>query len=360
MNNMLNTFIKSHKGNALYIMATATALGLMSIAILAIYAKLNRYQGRGFERRFIESFQITSVDTVMLEDASQFYMAGRAKNTVYISSRKTPARLVEFHLTTNDTTHRLLSIEHPVPLLINSIQVNVDSPNFYLSEGTVPVIYKGDLQEKVGRRIEHSLPYFTDFIFLSGNKGIIRSLSAKKNNILGIIDLKTGSVCFDHNILVPQIDGIFCTAGLAQKTYPNGTAVYVYTYRNEFFVLDSGLSVTTRMNTIDTTTTAKIKVATLRKGSSSNLSSPPTIVNRKVSALKNLVFIQSQMFSDNETIGEKEYTPVDIYDLNDRTYMGSFRLPLYKKERLSEFMVLDQHRILLIYPSGILSLWVRF
>lgn len=331
-----------------------TASGLLFIAVMVFYAKASRYTGGGFQRNIRTDFAFVPYDTIVKGRIDDLYIAGHSKSMVYLASYRAPARLIAIDIGTGDTSHLYLEIEDQMPMLVSSIQVNVDSPYFYLTEGTAPIIYKGTLTERIGRRVGfHKLPYFTDFTPLASNKAFIRALSSERRNILGVINLSSSSVSFSDDILEPQLDGLFCTAGLISRNASGGTIIYVYSYRNEFFTIDSSLCVITHARTIDTTTIAKVRTAMLENNRSTALASPPIIVNRKVSTYNDLIFIQSEMLADKEG-RSKQLCAIDMYHLSNGNYAGSFYLPPFAGDYLSEFHVLSKHVIIVIYPTAIL------
>src|SRR5690606_14246049 len=66
---------------------------------------------------------------------------------------------------------------------------------------------------------------------------------------------------FEYDILEKQIDGLFSVNGMLHYNKELNRVVYLYSYRNQFMVLDTAMRLLYRANTLDTIAHAHIKVA---------------------------------------------------------------------------------------------------
>jgi hypothetical protein len=106
-------------------------------------------------------------------------------------------------------------------------------------------------------------------------------------------------------------------------------------------VLDTGLQLISKATTIDTNSTAKIKVATIHSTQSRVFQTPPLVVNDKSSVYGNYLFVNSALLSNNEADDALDAASViDVYDLTKQQYLLSFYIfDHHTGEKLSEFRV---------------------
>ncbi|SEM22257.1 hypothetical protein SAMN05216436_102278 [bacterium A37T11] len=148
----------------------------------------------------------------------------------------------------------------------------------------------------------------------------------KGKNMLGKFVLPD-RVYFVSGLLRGQQDDFFTTLGSLLVDPMHNKVVYVYLYRNEFMVLDTGLNLQYRARTIDTISQAKIKTAVLDKNTLT-LASPPLMVNEQGVLQWPYLYIHSCILAANEDPDVFDrHRVIDVYDLNDRgRYCFSFYL----------------------------------
>jgi len=130
---------------------------------------------------------------------------------------------------------------------------------------------------------------------------------------------------FHPEILEKQIDGVFCVDGTMRFSKEIDRLVYTYRYRNQFIVMDTNLNVVARINTIDTTSKAKIKIATIKSTNSRTLASPPFVVNNQTSVYKQWLFVNSSLLALNDDPDTFNTTSIiDVYDIVNAKYLFSF------------------------------------
>ena len=142
------------------------------------------------------------------------------------------------------------------------------------------------------------------------------------------------------DILTKQIDGLFCTDGTLNYDPGTQQLIYTYYYRNEYILLDKDLNIVTRGHTIDTTSTAHIKVAKINSDKSVTLASPPEFVNLRSSLSGNWLFIQSPVKAINDLENEfAKNSTIDIYSVGDDKYRYSIYIPDINRKKISAFEV---------------------
>jgi hypothetical protein len=151
-----------------------------------------------------------------------------------------------------------------------------------------------------------------------------------------------------------QIDGIFCTDGVLHYDKQIPMLVYIYFYRNEFITMDTNMHIISRARTIDTTSTAKIKMTKVMPENIITFSVPPLTVNKHSCVSGKFLFNHSGLRADNENKKTFDQSSViDVYNLRDNRYLGSFYLQDYDHKKLSGFRV-DGNRLLAIYDHYLL------
>jgi len=129
-------------------------------------------------------------------------------------------------------------------------------------DGTVPVIYKGNIVNWKAKLIMYDNNYyFSKAEIIAPNKIAFRAQELKSsNNILGIFTFSDSlQVQYAPNLLQKQIDGFFDTDGMMHYDSKLQKLVYIYYYRNQFLVADKNGNLKYRGNTIDTTSKAQLK-----------------------------------------------------------------------------------------------------
>ena len=309
-----------------------TIFGLMSITIVAptiivalyINSENTMHHENPFIRRFIQG-SATKIAEIDLKSNS-LYFAGGNNSTIYMGDSKAP-----LHITAFDTS---LKVKHQYKIQLerenfpfSAVQVRIVPPNFYLMDGTVPVIYKGNTASWKAKLIMHSNNYyFSKAEVIAPNKIVFRAQELKSsNNILGIfIFSESLQVQYAPNLLQKQIDGFFDTDGMMHYDSKLQKLVYVYYYRNQFLVADKNGNLKYRGNTIDTTSKAKLKVTFIKETGQRKIASLPSTVNQLTAVSGNLLFINSKLIGRFESKKMwKQAAIVDVYDIERNIYLSS-------------------------------------
>jgi uncharacterized membrane protein YphA (DoxX/SURF4 family) len=309
-----------------------TIFGLISITIVAptiivalyINSENTMHRENPFIRRFIQG-SATKIAEIDLKSSS-LYFAGVYNSTIYMGDNKAP-----LHITAFDT---ILKVKHQYKIQLerenfpfSAVQVRIVPPNFYLMDGTVPVIYKGDIANWKAKLIMHNNNYyFSKAEIIAPDKIVFRAQELKSsNNILGIFTFSDSlQVQYAPNLLQKQIDGFFDTDGMMQYDSKLQKMVYIYYYRNQFIVADKNGNLKYRGNTIDTTSKAKLKVIFIKETGQRKIASLPSTVNQLTAVSGNLLFINSKLIGRFESKKMwKQAAIVDVYDIERNIYLSS-------------------------------------
>ncbi len=316
-------------------------VGSIAIVVLLIELSNDWRQNPGSFLREFPPHPALEADAIEL-NFSDYYIAGGTENTIYLGNYSAPLHMVVVNTSTMDTSHVRLHVKNIHDQKFWSIDVKVDSPHFYLTDGAVPRIYKGSVESWQAERYPFDSVYFLDFEPITSNSFAIRALGRPiRENTLGKIGTSSPHVKMKPGILKKQVDGVFCTDGTMHFNRERNELTYLYLYRNEFTVLDTNLNVLRVGHTIDTTTQANIKVEMIQSTGETKFSTPQRIVNRSSAVRGDLLFVNSMLVARNESPKAVVHaTAIDVYQMFDQEYLFSFYIYDYdNKERLKDFLV---------------------
>ncbi|REC50627.1 MULTISPECIES: MauE/DoxX family redox-associated membrane protein [Chryseobacterium] len=300
-----------------------------------------------FTRRFL--IHPVVEDVVFDLKVNSFYFAGSDENNIYLGNHTAPLLLTSID-------HELKFLKQRKINLVNknfpfrNLQVQVFDKRFYLYDGTVPVIYRGDISDLRGQLVSYNDAYFTQLVPVDTAKFALRTQSrTNQNYTLALLHLYPSPKVYLHQgILQKQIDGVFDSDGNLLRINNNGNLVYSYSYRNQFMVMNRDMKLLSRLKTIDTVGTAQIKVTKLADGRR-KMSAPPVKINKGSTANRNLLFIHSASMAKNESAKAwDEVSVVDMYFLNKQEYAGSFYIKNRKGAKLSKMIANDQYLFVLM------------
>lgn len=334
------------------ILVTLTAfLSLLVVLVLYIGAdKGQNYAYASFTRNFVHG-AIELVDTINLQHYN-YYFSGNTKNTVYLANSKAPGHLLSVDANFTDTAHYNLLIAND-SLWYRSIRVTVDSPYFYMSDGSQPFVYQGTINSRIAAKYLDNV-YFKKVLPVSSN-----SLA-----LISMIDLKTTlgkrikgeqRPTFFPDLLQEQGEGIFSTDGMFLYNKKRAQLIYVYYYRNQYICMDTSLNLLYRAYTIDTITQAKIKTANIKSEKSFSMSSPPLVTNNKSATVANRLYINSNLLGKNEdrSVFENQ-SVIDVYNLDTKGYLFSFYLPSFNDRKATDFVLTDSKTLIVICQPYVL------
>ncbi|MFD2938481.1 MauE/DoxX family redox-associated membrane protein [Flavobacterium sp.] len=291
-----------------------------------------------FVRRF--SGKAAKMNEINLQFNS-YYFAGTMKDKIYLGNYTAPLKITVFDtLLQKRDEFKINPTRTDFPF--QSVQVRILPPNFYLIDGSVPVIYKGLIKDWKAYVKWNGYNTFSHYQLVDSTNLVFRSNASRKGeSILGSLYFgDQPRLHFNEKLLQKQIDGIFDVDGTLHYDHELQRLVYIYLYRNEFIVADSTLNLSYRGKTIDSVNKVQIKVATVTSRAERKLAAPPLIVNKASAVCKNLLFVNSALLGKYEPSEMwKEASIIDIYDLNTNSYKGSFYIYHIKNEKLKSFFV---------------------
>ena len=316
---------------------TISALSIISLFLISedIMHKRNN-----FVRRF-PAHAVLEYNKLDL-GLNSYYFAGNDNNTIYLGNYKAPAyvAIVDTSLKRKDS----LRIQPDQPNLpFKDIKLSVVPPYFFITDGTIPAVFKGNTSDWKATRQTGRIPYFTALELMDSINIALRLTSLKKmRHTLAVYNLETQKLLVQNTTLLKkQVEGIFDADGMLHYDQQNQHLHYIFYYRNQFLTTDRNLELISEGKTIDTVAYATIKVSEMSNGAK-EMATPPLIINKTSSVYKNLLFIKSDRIGKFE--GKKMFSQtsiIDVYNLNNNTYVGSQYIYDIEKSKLRNFKVIQ-------------------
>lgn len=300
-----------------------------------------------FTRRFLLHPVIE--DKILDLGINSYYFAGVYGKKVILGNLTAPLILTSVDSSMSASSVTKIHLDQ-ADYKFRNLQLQVRVPYFYLYDGSVPVIYRGSLQDSLARTISYRDAYFTQLVVTDSLSFAIRTQNSRdRKYTLGSLNLnQKPKVQLHPTILEKQIDGVFDSDGKLISSRGSKRLVYTYSYRNQFLVLDDKLNVLQKLNTIDTTTHAKIQTRKLSEGKH-RMSAPPLIVNKAITSYDQLLFNQSNLIGKHESVKAwKNAAVVDIYRTQRQEYVGSFYIQNRKENTISSMLATDKYLYVLI------------
>lgn len=314
-------------------------LGSATVIILFLTSEDIMQHKNPFIRRYPQH-PITFSKSLDLKFNS-YYFAGDQNGKIYLGNHTAPLHVLAIESASKEK--QAIEIDfNPEKIPFKMVRVVVRGSHFYLMDGTVPAIFKGNVTDwKITGELK-GLPYFTLAEPIDSSGVIFRTNNNKEaSHVIGTYnERRTPKNDYNPSLLKQQIDGIFDTDGMFAYDENLKRSIYVYYYRNEFIVSDKNARLVYSGNTIDTTTKAKIKVAYLNKKATRKMAAPPLVVNAHVALCQNLLFIHSKIpgkFQDEQLW--KSAFIIDVYDLGKQSYLMSFAIYKVGDKNLKSFYV---------------------
>lgn len=281
---------------------------------------------------------------------NSYYIAGVDQGKIYLGNNTAPLHMVILDTALQNKETKQLAIDKD-SLPFKAIKLRVIPPYFFLTDGLISYIGKGNTTDWKAYEVPSKHNYFTKMEPIDSTTMVVRAVSSKTNgNVLGKISLLDSSkIEISHKLLQKQIDGIFDTDGVLLYNYQLQKLVYTYYYRNQYIVADNNLDLHLRGKTIDTISQAQIKVGTIASKHQSKMAAPALLVNKNSATYGPYLFINSKLVGRYEPIKTWDFTSIiDVYNIVENTYLFSFHVYDIGEDKLRSFKVFDDKFIGLI------------
>lgn len=334
-------------------MLITMGLGIGTVYLIFETSRPRIIKTNGFTRRFAKSemLEFKVVDLTY----NSYYIAGNTKHSIFLGNSEAPRHLISANASL-DTTHFTFVLNSTNEIIFRSIRVKVDSPYYYMMDGTIPIILRGSLCQRIVTPYPNIHDFFLEATPMGDSSFAIKSLLRPDNEMhLGQIKPGKRNASFSPEILTKQVDGIFCKEGMMEFDKWTKQIIYTYYYRNEFLLIGSDQSVKLQGHTIDTTSVAKIEIFKSRKTTGRTPATRPHLVNKTFSADRKYLYVNSVLISDNEDPHVfNENSVIDVYELANGLYKYSFYIPNYLNQKLVHFRVL-KGVVIALFPRHLVS-----
>lgn len=326
-----------------------TVVATATISTLFVTSENKLHKENPFIRRFIQGAASLTAE-VPLHNGTLFF-AGSSRDKIYIGDYMAPLHVFEYDTTLKTKTHFKIELDsdnHP----FQRVQLRIAGADFFLMDGTVPVIYRGKIRDWKATSIKSiDVPYFSTAEIIDSATIAFRSRQKLSlNNVLGRYNFsEPAKVKFNPALLQKQIDGYFDTDGIMHYDQESKNLIYTYYYRNQFIVSDDQLVLIYRGKTIDTTSRANIKVEYIKELNQRKLASSSIPVNKLSTHNQNLLLINSTLRGQFETVEMwKRAAIVDVYNTQNNTYLSSIYIYNIKNEKLRDMLLINQELFVII------------
>jgi len=301
-----------------------------------------------FTRRFL-IHPVIEDGKVLDLDNPDYYFAGSDDQHIYLGNRVFPQVMI-----TTDTALTRQDLVKIVPDNMNhdfsSIRIQVLAPYYFFYDGTIPIIYRGKLGNVHAETLSFQDAYFNQLVVLDSNRFALRTQSREtKQFTLASLDLNTNpKLKMYPKILERQLDGVFDVDGNLVIDRIEKNLIYTYLYRNQYVVMDELFDIQRKLNTIDTTQIAQIKITKLADGRH-KMNAPPLKVNRQSFVHRGILFNHSDLMGKLESREAwKAAKVIDMYRTDRQEYIGSFYIYNKKESKMRDFLITDKYFYALI------------
>ncbi|RXG13125.1 MauE/DoxX family redox-associated membrane protein [Leeuwenhoekiella aestuarii] len=280
---------------------------------------------------------------------NSYYLAGINDDALYLGNTTAPLHLLKLKLNSKDTIHlqiQLSEVQRTLPF--QSIKTQIHKNKIYLYDSAANILLAGNLNDLKLDSISVS-HNFSLLQVTNDSTAIVRTRNiSKSKNELAVLNFnKADTLKQNPNLLEPQHDGIFSTDGMLLYNPQLDRTIYTYYYRNQFLIADNQLNLIRRTNTIDTTSSAQLKIKGV--SGSRKLANVPHYVNKHVATYGRHLFIHSDVLGVNDTAQMLEDAfIIDVYDLLNYSYRFSFYLYKPRNTKLKDFKVYNNEVFALI------------
>ena len=288
------------------------------------------------------------VSNIIGASGDYFYLQAKEATEIWKVYKEVKQNTV-FHLE-NDFTKG--NDSHFFPFMDSLLNVY----HFYFNEKKV---FIKNLNSSISNSYPLNAISFSKVYPIQPNSFIFRGNDTSRGKSVCFIKLspETGKMKICKDILSDNDQYGMFSDGLFSYQPESGTLAYTCFFSNKFVILDTNLNIKLYGKTIDTFSTPQIKLTTIKSGNQEIITNgtPSKMVNWYSCIYNGYLFINSKVKADNESPEmDHNNAVIDIYNLNNGSYVGSFYIPHYKEKKLIKYRVYKDH-ILVIYPNDIVS-----
>jgi uncharacterized membrane protein YphA (DoxX/SURF4 family) len=322
---------------SIFLFSSAFSIGTV-VGLFLLSENITHYHNK-FTRRFPHFPAVKSNEADLR--LNSYYIAGVDHNKIYLGNTTAQLLVTVLDSTLQQKTQYQIELDRK-DLPFKSVKIKIASPYFYVYDGSVPCVFKGNVKDWRAKLVKKGGEYFSLAEPMDATTMAVRTQKrGSGESIVATLNLEdTTKVHLNPAILQKQIDGVFDTDG--HMTYSKGLnqLVYLYAYRNQYTVADRNLTINYRGNTIDTMSHANLKIVNIKSHNQKKLGQQPLIVNKECAVFDNLLFVNSGIPGRYENIKMWEQASiVDLYNLSGNSYLLSFYIYNEERDKMKSFIV---------------------
>lgn len=332
----------SKSRNLIIIFSFSTVLSIGTVVGLFLLSENITHYHNKFTRRFPHFPAVKSNEADL--QLNSYYIAGVDHNKIYLGNSTAQLLVTVLDSALQQKTQYQIKLDRK-ELPFKSVKIKVASPYFYVYDGSVPCIFKGNIKDWSAKLVKKGGEYFS---LAEPMDSITMAVRTQKRgsgeSIIASLNLHdTTKMYLNPAILQKQIDGVFDTDGHMIYSKQLNRLVYLYAYRNQYTVADRNLTIDYRGNTIDTMSHANLKIVNIKSHNQKKLGQQPLIVNKECAVFDNLLFVNSGIPGRYENIKMWEQASIiDLYNLSSKSYLLSFYIYNEEGNKMKSFIVQDK------------------
>ncbi|HZH70562.1 MAG TPA: hypothetical protein VFD80_08940 [Flavobacteriaceae bacterium] len=317
---------------------TFFGVGLVSVLFLLSEEKMQR--NNAFQRRYVP--HPIALEATYLLPYNSYYIAGIDATKIYLGNVTSPLHIAVLDNRLKGMETYQVSLEDR-EMPFRHLRTTIQDSSIYLSDGTVPVIFRGTKDSLSAQVYMKDVAFFSQLQAVGSHRFVIRSLDSENyEHMLALLSISSSGVKFQANkdLLEKQFDGFFDTDGMLLYNKNLDRIVYVYYYKNSYVVIHTDLQLDYVGKTIDTVATAQLDV--IEDKAVRKLGSKTLRINGKSFTYSDYLFITSNRLGRYESEAMlDEATIVDVYSLTEGIYLFSFYVYHVNGQKLDDFYLTD-------------------
>src|SRR5690606_3589570 len=221
-------YLSSNKKNTCMKLLLLMGVGSFVVSIIFLSSEKQIKQNNAFIRRYIPH-AIVEVGHYNLPSNS-FYIAGIDDKSIYLGNHNAPLYIFQLDIQLKNKNEFRITIDS-LHLPYRRIRISVTPPYFYLGDGTIPILFKGNIKDWKASVFSYQDAYFNEFkIIDSLNIGIATTSSINNIDAIGFLKKSNDTIIpfINHNLITKKEDGIFETNGNLLWNKKNQRFIYTY------------------------------------------------------------------------------------------------------------------------------------
>jgi uncharacterized membrane protein YphA (DoxX/SURF4 family) len=153
---------------------------IITMVLLYVWSEDIIHHRNNFVRRY-SAFSEPESKKLDLKSSS-FYFAGADGSTIYLGNTLAPRMLLAINTSFNKVDRILIELDH-MDLPFRAVHIRVAPPFFYLTDGTVPCVFRGNLKDWKAKLIDKQEVPFTHAEPIDSLHMVIRAIRQNTSSI---------------------------------------------------------------------------------------------------------------------------------------------------------------------------------